>query len=740
MPASPAEDLPLERKAALVAGASTWSSVSEPGIVDELTLSDGPHGVRRQDTSGDALGIGDSLPAVCFPPAVGLGSTWNTALAERVGVALGGEARRLDVQVILGPGMNIKRSPLGGRNFEYFSEDPHVTGHMAAAMVRGIQSQGVAATPKHFAVNNQETDRMRVSATVSDRALREIYLNAFEHVVREASPWALMSAYNKINGVFASEDRWLLEDLLRTEWGFDGLVMSDWGAVDDTALAVGAGLDLEMPPSGRSARIVSAVESGELGESLLDVSIARLQRLAERTLTPAPAAEVDPEEVALDAAREAIVLLKNDGVLPLTPSAKVLVVGEFALTPRFQGGGSSRVNPTRTTNALDCLTELAGETMSVVFEPGFVPIGDSDAALADAAVAAASDADVIVAFLGLSSRAESEGFDRTSLSLPADQLALLERLSSTGKKVVVVLSNGGVVSVSPWRDAVSGIIEGWLLGQEGGRALAEVLLGITNPSGRLTETIPLALSDTPSSLTFPGRDGQVLYGEDVFVGYRAYDTQNTPVAYPFGFGLSYTTFTYDALSVRAGHDGTWDVTVTVRNSGSTAGAEVVQVYVGPAEAAPDRPVHELRGFTKVFLDAGESQTVTQTLTMRDFSLWNARFDRWQVTPGAYRVEVGSSSRDLPLATTIDHPGDGVVDTLRLDSTLGEWATNPISAPLVAKMRAAIPESVADAAPELAAMVQSTPVMKLTTWNVGLTEEIVRGVVASAQAAAEENAR
>ncbi len=737
-----ARPLDLDDKAVLVAGASTWTTVAGAGI-PALNLSDGPHGVRRQGTSGDNLGIGTSLPAVCFPPAVGLAATWNPQLVKQVGAALGREARALEVHVVLGPGLNIKRSPLGGRNFEYFSEDPRVSGTLAAAMVRGIQSMRVAATPKHFAVNNQETDRMRVSATVSERALREIYLAAFEQVVRDASPWAFMSAYNRINGTFASEDRGLLTELLRDEWGFDGLVMSDWGAVNDPAAAVAAGLDLEMPPSGRARRIVDAVRAGEIDEDVLDTAIERLRTLAARTVDVEPL-ERDIEasqQVALQAAREAVTLLDNDGLLPLAPSTgRVLVVGEFARTPRFQGGGSSRVSPTRVVSALDAMREIAGD--AVAFAPGFTLTGEADPALADAAVEASAEADVVVAFLGLSDRAESEGFDRTTLALPADQLALLQRLTATGRPVAVVLSGGSVIEVSGWRDAVAAIAEGWLLGQEGGRAIAEVLYGLVNPSGRLTETIPHRLEDTPSFATFPGRGGEVLYGEDVFVGYRHYDSRGIDVAYPFGHGLSYTTFAYESIDVvpldsgggdsaaDGAHGNRWEVRVSVRNTGDRAGAEVVQLYVAPESGAVVRPVHELRGFAKVFLEPGESTHAEFTVTGRDLAFWNSRHHRWQVEPGSYRIEIGASSRDIRLAETIRTDGDGIVDPLRMDSTLAEWAVHPVGADIVARVRAGIPSELAARAPELIEMVQSTPVIKLVTWGIGITEDVVRQVVAA----------
>lgn len=729
-------DLTIQQKARLVAGATTWNTVDGGPGLPSLRLSDGPHGVRSQGAEGDSLGLGDSVPAVCFPPAVALGSTWNASLLRRVGEALGDEASGLGVQVLLGPGMNIKRSPLGGRNFEYLSEDPQVTGELAVAMVQGIQSRGVAATPKHFAVNNQENDRMRVNATVSERALREIYLAAFERVVRESAPWAFMSAYNRVNGVFASENRWLLEEVLREEWGFDGLVMSDWGAVDDPVAAVAGGLDLEMPPSGRHERIVAAVAAQELPASVLDTAIDRLRRLAERTASPTGVRDIEhAQSVALDAAREAITLLENDGLLPLSPDnvPRMLVVGEFARTPRFQGGGSSRVNPTRIVAPVDCLRELSAG--AVDFEPGFVLQGEPDAALADSAVDAAEGADVIVAFLGLPDHAESEGFDRTDLLLPADQLDLLRRLKGTGAPIVVVLSNGAVVDIASWRGGVDAIVEGWLLGQEGGRAIAEVLFGITNPSGRLAESIPLRIDDTPSHLTFPGRDGQVFYGEDIYVGYRHYDTISAPVAYPFGFGLSYTRFEYEEPVITELGGNCWSVRVGIRNTGDRAGAEVVQLYVAPRTAI-SRPAHELRAFAKIALEPGEQQEVLFEIGERDLAFWNARSSRWQVAAGDYELEIGASSRDIRHRATVTTAGDGVVDRLREDATLAEWRENPVSAEVVAKLAAGVSTEALDRAPELVAMVQSVPVAKLTSWGIGLTEDVVREVVRRANAESE----
>ncbi|RLP77906.1 beta-glucosidase [Mycetocola tolaasinivorans] len=740
-------DLTLAEKASLTSGSATWYSTGA-GDIPRLMLTDGPHGLRRQQEGGDNLGIGDSVPATCFPPAVGLGSSWNVDLARRIGEALGREAREQGVHVLLGPGMNIKRSPLGGRNFEYVSEDPHITGRIAAALVRGIQSRGVAATPKHFAVNNQETDRMRVSADVDERTLREIYLPAFEHVVTEARPWALMSSYNRINGVFASEDHSLQTELLRGEWGFDGVVMSDWGAVNDRVAAVSSGLDLEMPPSDTDAEIVAAVESGTLDEAVLDTVVERLRLLAARTTDPALA--TDPVDIdahhrlAADAAAEAMVLLRNEGgLLPLDAAAgeRIAVIGEFARTPRYQGGGSSRVVPTRLSTALEEIRSVA-PAASVEFAAGFsLETEGSDAgtlaaealateALAAEAVAVAARADRVLLFLGLPDGYESEGFDRETLALPADQLALLTRVAALNAPVVVILSNGATVEVADWANSVEAILETWLLGQGGGLATAEVLFGLVSPGGRLTETIPLRLADTPSYLGFPGRDGHVVYGEGVYVGYRHYNTLNTPVAYEFGFGLTYTTFEYTDLSLVPGETAnSWRISVTVQNTGDRDGAEVVQAYVGVTESAPTRPAQELRGFAKLHLAAGESGTAVINLDARDFATWDAGQHRWRVDAGVFTVQVGSSSRHIRLTQAVEVSGDGWIPELSEQSTVGEWFAHPVGGQLLQSVRDRMEAFAAGGAPELLKMVEQVPIIKLTSWKMGLTLERVREMVA-----------
>src|SRR3954447_7016093 len=629
------DELTLEEKASLVLGADIWHTAGVERLgIPRLTLSDGPHGLRRQPEGGDHVGIGGSLPATCFPTAAALGSSWDVGLIEAVGAAIGREARDQGVDVVLGPGINIKRSPLCGRNFEYFSEDPLLSGVLGAAMIEGVQSQGVGTSLKHYAANNQETDRLRVSADVDDRTLREIYLAGFEHIVTRARPWTVMCSYNRVNGVHASQNHRLLTEVLREQWGFDGLVMSDWGAVHDRVAALAAGLDLEMPPNlGVSdAAVVAAVREDRLDEAVLDTTVARLLQLVARRRAGGGAAGEDAQTITADydanhrlaraAAAESAVLLKNEGgILPLALEAgqTVAVIGEFAERPRYQGAGSSQVNPTRVDTLVDGLRTGVPQGVEVAYAQGYAldeVVEDED--LVGDAVALAGHADVVVVVLGLPDSAESEGFDRSHLSLPANQIALLPRLAEVTERIVVVLQNGSAVQLSTWADSAPAILEAWLSGQAGGGAIADLLLGAAVPSGKLTETLPLRLEDNPSYLAFPGEAGHVRYGEGVFVGYRGFDARSQSVDYPFGHGLSYTTFDYGDLKVAvsgsaAAGDLAVTVTCTVTNTGAVAGKEIVQAYRAAPIAAVSRPVRELKGFAKVSLEPGASETVTVRL-------------------------------------------------------------------------------------------------------------------------------
>ncbi|MCR8693753.1 glycoside hydrolase family 3 C-terminal domain-containing protein [Rhodococcus pyridinivorans] len=678
--------LTVEEKASLTSGSDFWHTEPVPRAgIPSIMLTDGPHGVRKQTAAGDHLGLNSSVPATCFPPAVALGCSFDPELVEQVGVALGAEAKALQVAVLLGPGINIKRSPLCGRNFEYLSEDPLVSGVLGAALVRGLQSQGVGASLKHFAANNQETDRMRVSADIDPRPLREIYLRAFERVVRDAQPWTVMCSYNRINGVFSSRNPWLLTDVLRDEWGFEGLVVSDWGAVDDRVASLAAGLDLEMPSTGgrTDAEIVAAVRSGTIDESVLDQAAARVIELVQKAVAAAgPEATFDADAhhaLAREVAGQSIVLLRNENdLLPLAADANVAVIGELARTPRYQGAGSSRIEPTCLDNALDEMRLLSGR--DVPFAAGYALDGSDSAALVEEAVALAGKAEIAVVFLGVPAELESEGFDRDDLELPHSQIALLDAVLVANPNVVVVLSNGGVVRLSGFAHRVPAIVEGWLLGQAGGGAVADVLYGRVNPSGRLAETVPIRLEDTPAHTNFPGEHGHVRYGEGLFVGYRSYDARRLEVSFPFGHGLSYTTFEYADAAVDS--DGDLTVHVTVTNIGERAGAEVVQVYVGVPDSSVARAPRELKGFTKVRLEPGESQRVAVHVRRDDLAYWDTRVDSWVVEGGTYSIEIGASSRDIRQTLTVDVKGDAVRVPLTMESSLGELFQNPEAAEIV----------------------------------------------------------
>ena len=687
-------DLTLEEKASLTSGGDAWhlQGVEAKGIPGYM-ITDGPHGLRKSNsaTTGE-VDLNNCVPATCFPPAAGLSSSWNPELIHQVGEAMAEECIQEKVAVILGPGVNIKRNPLGGRCFEYWSEDPYLAGHEAVGIVAGVQSKGVGTSLKHFAANNQETDRLRISANISQRALREIYFPAFEHIVKEAQPWTIMCAYNCINGVHAAQDHWLLTDVLRDEWGFEGIVMSDWGADHDRVASLNAGLNLEMPPSYTDDQIVYAARDGRIQPAQLDRMAQGMIDLVNKTRAAMSIEgyrfDIEAhDEVAHRAAIESMVLLKNDdAILPVANDAKVTVIGEFARTPRYQGGGSSHITPTKMTSFLDTLTERG---VDAKFAPGFtLDLEPADPALEAEAVDAAKGADVVLMFLGLPEAAESEGFDRETLDMPAKQIALLEAVAAENKNVVVVLSNGSVVTVAPWAKNAKGILESWLLGQSGGPALADVIFGQVSPSGKLAQSIPLDINDDPSMLNWPGEEGHVDYGEGVFVGYRYYDTYGKVVDYPFGYGLSYATFEITGVAVAKTGANTATVTATVTNTSDVDAAETVQVYVVPGKADVARPKHELKGFTKVFLKAGESKTVTIDLDERAFAYWSEKYNDWHVEAGEYAIEVGVSSRDIADTVAVALDGDGKTQPLTEWSTYGEWEADPFGAKIVAAVAAA----------------------------------------------------
>ncbi|NEG55882.1 exo-alpha-(1-_6)-L-arabinopyranosidase [Bifidobacterium platyrrhinorum] len=717
------KDLTLEEKASLTSGGDAWhlQGVGAKGIPGYM-ITDGPHGLRKSlAASTGETDLDNSVPATCFPPAAGLASSWNPELVHRVGEAMGEECIQEKVAVILGPGVNIKRNPLGGRCFEYWSEDPYLAGHEAVGIVEGVQSKGVGTSLKHFAANNQETDRLRVDARISRRALREIYLPAFEHIVKTAQPWTIMCSYNRINGVHSAQNRWLLTDVLRDEWGFEGIVMSDWGADHDRVASLNAGLNLEMPPSYTDDQIVYAARDGRIDPAQLD---RMAQGMIDLTNKARAAMSVDGyrfdvdahDEVAHQAAVESMVLLKNeDAILPLKKDAKIAVIGEFARTPRYQGGGSSHITPTKMTSFLDTLAERG---IKADFAPGFtLDLEPADSALELEAVETARGADVALLFLGLPEAAESEGFDRETLDMPAKQIELLAKVAAVNPNVAVVLSNGSVVSVAPWAGNAKGILESWLLGQAGGPALADVIFGEASPSGKLAQSIPLDINDDPSMLNWPGEEGHVDYGEGVFVGYRYYDTYGKAVDYPFGYGLSYASFEISDVHAEKTGANTASVTATVANVSDVDGAETVQVYVAPGESDVARPVHELKGFVKVSLKAGESKTVTIDLDERAFAYWSEKYGDWHVEAGEYGIEVGTSSRDIAATATVGLEGDG--KSLPLDewSTYGEWETDPVGSGIVEAAAAAAGTNGMPTLPDNAMMrmfLKTMPINSLPT--------------------------
>jgi beta-glucosidase len=761
--------LTLEEKASLLSGDGDWSTqpIHRPsdGVhVPGIEVGDGPHGLRKE-TGVDMVWV----QATAFPTASALGASWDRALVRRVARALGEEARAEGVQVLLGPGVNMKRSPLCGRNFEYFSEDPVLSGELGIAYVEGVQSTGTGTSLKHFAANNQETERTRISVEADDRTLREIYLAAFERVIAKANPSTVMCSYNRIRGLHASQNPWLLTTILRHEWGYDGVVVSDWNAVHHRVPALRAGLDLEMPGTGgrTDTEIVEAVHAGQLDQAVVDAAARRVLQLVARLypgpeqahgpvmdLHTEPGARLTPEQqralradehhtLAREAAAACVTLLRNEPrptspdsnpVLPLEAAAtgRIAVIGAFAAEPRIQGGGSSGVDPVFVDRALDELR--AGVAGTVDYAPGYVhtpinpyqddlraylsahdatflddgkgparrsaalaealrlaaaaklvaagPLSTAAIRLADEAVAIAETADVIVAFVGLPLAFEQEADDRTTLALPADQVALLERLADlrdkTNAALVVVLSNGSAVTMDAWHDRVDAILEAWLPGQAGGAAIVDVLLGRLNPSGKLSETFPLAVEDTPSYLTWTGERGVVQYGEGVFIGYRWYDALRRAVRYPFGHGLSYTTFTYSNLQVAVTDPaaGTVQITCTITNTGSVDGSEIVQLYVADPDAAVRRPVRELRGFEKVTLRPAQACDITFDLTSRDFAYWDSaarataeRPGAWRLEGGEFVIEIGASSRDTRLRSTLELPDDPELLPLVPDSEL-----------------------------------------------------------------------
>jgi beta-glucosidase len=676
-------EMTLEEKARLLSGDGWWRTHAIERLkIPGMSVSDGPHGLRKVEGAGLPV----SVPATCFPTASALGSSWDTELIREVGRALAEECQAHDVQILLGPGINMKRSPLGGRNFEYLCEDPVLAGKMAAAYIQGVQTQGVGTSLKHYAANNQELARMSTSSNVDERTLHELYLPAFEIAVKEAQPWSVMAAYNLINHVFASENRFLLQDILRKRWGFEGFIVSDWGAVHDGVAAVDAGLSLEMPGSGAYHRnnVIEAVRTGRLSVTKVDEAVLPLLAVilkASDQRRPSAAFDADAHDaLARRAAAESVVLLKNSGgLLPLEIERlkTVTVIGAFAKTPRYQGSGSSQVNPIRISNAYDEIVKLCSQ-VAVRYAPGYTAEGATTDALINESVQEAKGADVVILFAGLPGSYECEGIDRSSLDLPAGHSRLIEALSGVQPNLVVILMNGSAVTM-PWVDKVPAVVEAWLGGQAGGGAIADVLTGRVNPSGKLSESFPLRLEDTPSYPDFPGRNREANYGEGIFVGYRHYDARKLSPLFPFGFGLSYTTFAYSDLRVTpVVLRDTQSVTVEVKikNTGRLAGKEVVQLYVRELHPKVMRPEKELKGFTKVALNAGEQKTVTFQLEKRDFAYYDIRRHDWTAVSGKFEIQVGASSQDLRLRQTTELEIEPHYLPLTRDSLLKEFKTHP----------------------------------------------------------------
>ena len=655
------KELTLEEKCALLSGAETFKTrgMPEHGI-PQIWLSDGPHGLRKQAGESDHLGLNPSVPATCFPTASAVANSWDAALGEEIGAALGEEAAAQEVSVVLGPGLNMKRNPLCGRSFEYFSEDPYLAGKLAAGYIRGIQSKGVAACPKHFAVNSQETRRMASDSIVDERTLREIYLTGFEIAVKEGHPRSIMSSYNLVNGTYANENKHLLMEILRGEWGFDGAVITDWGGSNDHALGVKNGSTLEMPaPGGDSVReLLAAVESGKISESDID---ARLSELLPLVFDTKAALDAAPREfdaaahhaLARRAAEESLVLLKNEGsLLPLAAGTKVAVIGDFAKNPRYQGAGSSMVNSTQVDVLLDKLID--SELNVIGYQQGFDRHGKPDAALQKSACELATQADTVILCMGLDEIAESEGLDRSNLHLAQNQVDLLQAVAAVNPKIVVVLYSGSVVE-TPWLDNCQALLYAALGGQAGAGAVADALTGKVNPCGKLAETWPLAYADVPSAADFATRRKTVEYREGLYIGYRYFATAEKAVRFPFGYGMSYTTFAYSDMA--ADEQG---VSLTVTNTGSVAGTEIVQLYVAKKNSELFRPAKELKGFARVTLAPGEKQRITIMLDDKAFRFWNVKANRWEIEGGEYELLVGASVEDIRLCEKISVHGTATV--------------------------------------------------------------------------------
>lgn len=745
----------LEEKASLCSGADFWHTkeVARLGI-PAAAVSDGPHGLRKQDGEADHLGLNESIRAVCFPAGCALAASFDRSLARHLGETLGNECQAENVSTILGPAMNIKRSPLCGRNFEYYSEDPYVSMELGAAYVQGVQSKNVGTSPKHFMANSQEYHRMTSDSVMDERTMRELYLASFEGMVKKGKPWTIMNSYNKLNGTYLCENREILTDILRKEWGFDGYVMTDWGAMNNRIEALKAGCNLEMPSSGgiTDAEIVKAVTDGSLVEAILDQACEEflniIFRYEENRDTSAVFDREKDHETARMIEEESIVLLKNEnGILPLDSGKKIALIGKYAASPRYQGGGSSHINSFKVESAMDVLKGME----NVVYAQGYDDVQDvTDERLLAEAVETAKNADVAVIFAGLPDNFESEGYDRKHLRMPDCQNRLIEAVADVQPNVIVVLHNGAPVEM-PWIGCVKAVLEAYLGGQAVGGAVANVLFGKVNPSGHLPETFPLRLQDTPCYLTYGGENDRSEYTEGVFVGYRYYISREMSVLFPFGHGLSYTTFEYSNLkienSMKKIHVRESDkvkVTVDVSNTGSRAGKDVVQLYVSAKDSKAIRPVRELRGFEKVELQPGETKTVSFELDSRAFAYWNRDISDWYVETGAYEIQIGKNAQEILLSAEVEVESEKVIKKVfHINSTLGEIMADPKGKAVLeqAMSAGAMGSGAAEAAEGaqaddaisaemMAAMMEAMPLRQMLSFVPGVTRESLEQLVAA----------
>lgn len=745
----------LEEKAGLCSGEDFWHTkgIERLGI-PSVMVSDGPHGLRKQEDEADHLGINDSIKAVCFPAGCATASSFDRDLLEELGEIIGNECQAENISTILGPAMNIKRSPLCGRNFEYYSEDPLVSSEMASAFVRGVQSKSVGTSPKHFMANNQEYHRMTSSSEMDERTMREIYLASFESMVKKEKPWTIMNSYNKLNGTYLCENKEMLSDILRDEWGFDGYVMTDWGAMNERVEALKAGCNLEMPASGGKTdkEIVEAVRSGELDEAVLDQRCEEFLNIIFRYIENRDENAVFDREKDHEKARhieeESIVLLKNeDSILPLSPEQKTAFIGKYAAAPRFQGGGSSHINSFKTESAMDALEIVDGiNKENIIYAQGYDDLEDkTDDALLQEAVEAAKRAETAVIFAGLPDSFESEGYDRTHMRMPQCQITLIEEVAKVQPDTVVALHNGAPVEM-PWIDKVKAVVEVYLGGQAVGGATVNVLYGNTNPSGHLAETFPIRVQDTPCYLTYGGEHDKSVYSEGVFVGYRYYASKEMNVLFPFGHGLSYTTFSYSNLVVekeRIRESEKLKVSVDVTNTGNRFGKEVIQLYVAPKNSTVIRPVRELRAFDKIGIAPGETKTVTFLLDGRAYAYWSTEIHDWHVESGEYEIQIGKNAQDIVLSRTVYVESEHMIPKVfTLNTTMGEILADPKGKAVFEQAMSGMAGSDAQemesqalegdgeaiSAEMMAAMMEAMPLRQMISFVPGVTKEALTSLV------------